>query len=43
VDAGDELGEAKRLGQVIVGAERQPLDDILERAGRGERSRTSTS
>ena len=36
VDPGDELGEAERLGEVIVGAERQPVDHVLERPGGGE-------
>ena len=30
--AGDELGEAERLGQVVVGAEGQPLDEVVGRA-----------
>ena len=36
VDPGHELSEPKRLGQVIVCPERQPLDHILQRAGGGQ-------
>ena len=36
MDPRDQLGEAKRLGQIVVGAERQALDQVLERAGRGQ-------
>lgn len=30
MDAGQQLGEAKRLGQVIVSSERQPVDHVLK-------------
>ncbi len=36
VDASDELGEAKRLGQVVVGAERKAGDEVVGRPGGGE-------
>ena len=36
MQAGDELGEAERLGQVVVGAERQALDELVGRARGGE-------
>ena len=35
-DTQDELGEVKRLGQVVVGAKREPLDAIVGGAGGGE-------
>ena len=36
VDARDQLGEPKRLGQVVVGSERQAVDHVVEAAGRGQ-------
>jgi hypothetical protein len=35
-DPGDQFGEGERLGQVVVGAETQPVDPVLDRAGRGQ-------
>ena len=35
-DTGDQLGELEGLGQVVVGAESQPLDAIFDRARSGE-------
>ena len=32
VDARHQLGEAERLGQIVVGAEREPLHDVVEAA-----------
>ena len=36
LDPGHELGEAEGLGQVVVGAERQAVDHVLERPRRGQ-------
>ena len=36
LDAGDQLGEVERLGQVVVGPEAEPLHPVLDRPGRGE-------
>ena len=36
VHARDELGEAERLAEVVVGAEREPVDELVGRAGRGQ-------
>ena len=35
-DPRDQLGEPERLGQVVVGADRQPLDEVLECPRRGQ-------
>ena len=35
-DAGDELGPVERLGQVVVGAEREPVDEVVDAVGGGE-------
>ena len=35
-DAGDKLGELEGLGQVVVGAQSEPLDAVSDRAGGGE-------
>ena len=35
-DAGHELGEGEGLGQVVVGAERQALDPVVDAARRGQ-------
>jgi hypothetical protein len=34
--AGDQLGHGEGLGQVVVGAEQQPLDPVLDRGRGGE-------
>jgi hypothetical protein len=36
VHARDELGERERLGQVVVGAQREPVDQVVERPRRRE-------
>ena len=36
LDPGDHLGEVERLGEVVVGAQSEPLDPVLDRTGRGE-------
>jgi hypothetical protein len=53
LDAGDQLALVERLGQIVVGAEAQALDLVVEldearqdqdrRVDRGGRSRRSTS
>ena len=35
-DPRDQLGEVERLGEVVVGADAETLDAILERPGRGQ-------
>jgi hypothetical protein len=35
-DAGDQLGEVKRLGQVVIGAKPEALDPFPDRPGRGQ-------
>ena len=35
-DAGDELGERERLGKVVVCAEAEPVDAVLDRVGGGQ-------
>jgi hypothetical protein len=32
----DQLAEGERLGQVVVGAELQPIDPVIDARGRGE-------
>ena len=41
-DAGDELGEGERLGQVVVGAEAEPVDTVFDRVGRGQHEHART-
>ena len=36
VDPRDELGEGERLGQIVVGAEAEAVDPVLDRARRGQ-------
>ena len=36
LDPGDHLGEVERLGEVIIGAQAETLDPVLDRTGRGE-------
>jgi hypothetical protein len=36
LDAGHQLGEVERLGQVVIGAQAQALDPLGDRAGGGE-------
>ena len=35
-DAGDELAEVKRLGEIVIGAEPEPFDPVLDRVGGGQ-------
>jgi hypothetical protein len=33
---GDQLGEGERLGHVVVGAEREPVDQVVDAGGGGQ-------
>src|SRR5207344_2397794 len=38
---GDQLGEVERFGQIVIGAQVQPFDPVLDQTGGGEHEDTA--